>query len=371
MQEAKLITNKFSMPRSRVSVAALAASFVLFASLISAEHIEFDVWHRLGSDDADAENSKWRAAGTLSGEVDTAALVDAAAAALRGGGGRISPPPKSASPVLTLVRDEKNAITVEEAQKAAERGQGYSIKLKRKLDRSSATSKTKTKNSNAALFTSAPPHCAAAALSGALPLKLDGSLPRRFSSSYGEGGGGIRVTGVSFDFYGGGCNKHGAKAAPDQTARSDLAPRRGATLAPAAASARGREEGGGRGGPRAGPSRGGSEASSKRRKGRRRGRRHPAAGRGQPHLAAEELGLRLTDGHDGDERDERRGGSPTAAASAEEAGGSRSGICCCWGRCCWRRSGGGGEARRRRRRRRREPGLIETRKKKKHCNLFI
>lgn len=193
------------MPCHRVSAAAaaLAACFVLlFSCLISAEHIEFDVWHRLGSD----ANSQWKPAGMLSGEVDTGALVDAAAAALRGGGGRISPPPKAASPVLTLFRDEKNgAITVEEANRAAERGQGYSIKLKRKLDRSATKKKTKTKN--AALFTSAPPHCAAAALSGALPLKLDGTLPR--STPRGGGGGGIRVTGVSFDFYGGPCKGGG------------------------------------------------------------------------------------------------------------------------------------------------------------------
>ena len=193
------------MPCHRVSAAAaaLAACFVLlFSCLISAEHIEFDVWHRLGSD----ANSQWKPAGMLSGEVDTGALVDAAAAALRGGGGRISPPPKAASPVLTLFRDEKNgAIAVEEAKRAAERGQGYSIKLKRKLDRSATKKKTKTKN--AALFTSAPPHCAAAALSGALPLKLDGTLPR--STPRGSGGGGIRVTGVSFDFYGGPCKGGG------------------------------------------------------------------------------------------------------------------------------------------------------------------
>ena len=197
--------------RSRASAAAaLAACFVLFSSLISssvAEHIEFDVWHRLGSD----ASSKWTPAGTLSGEVDTEALVDAAAAALRGGGGRIPPPPKSSSPVLTLYRDEKNAITFEEAKRAADRGQGYSIKLKRKLadDRSKKNKKATTKGST--LFTSAPPHCAAAALSGALPLKLDGSLPK--SSS---GGAGIRVTGVSFDFYGGACSKGNYKRGTKQ-----------------------------------------------------------------------------------------------------------------------------------------------------------
>lgn len=198
------------MPRSRLFTAALAACFLLALSPNAAEHIEFDVYHRLGNDGA---NLKWRPAGTLSGDINTEALVEAASAALRGGGGRVSPP-KASSPVLTLARDEKNAITVEEAKKAAERGQEYSIKLIRKFDRSSPKKKT-----SRALFTSAPPHCAAAALSGALPLKLDGSLP---SSSTSDGGGGIRVTGVSFDFYGGGCGKGGGNKQPQAQQRIPL-----------------------------------------------------------------------------------------------------------------------------------------------------
>lgn len=192
-----------------LAAAFLACFLFFFLLLLShslAEHIEFDVWHRLGS----PQNSKWRPAGTLSGQVDTEALVDAASAALRGGGGRVSPP-KSASPVLKLVRDEKNAISAEEAARAAERGQSYSLKLVRKFqDHQRSSSKKNPKfssSSSRALFTSAPPHCAAAALTGALPLKLDGSLPR--STSGGGEGGGIRVTGVSFDFYGGGGCKGG------------------------------------------------------------------------------------------------------------------------------------------------------------------
>lgn len=196
------------MPRSRLFAAALVACFLLLLSPNAlAEYIEFDVWHRLGNDD-EAPSSKWRPAGTLSGDVDTEALVDAAAAALRGGGGRVSPP-KASSPVLTLARDETNAFTAEEERKAAERGQGYSIKLVRKpADRSLASSpKSKKKSTSRALFTSAPPHCTAAALSGALPLKLDGNLPSSSTFKNGGGDGGIRVTGVSFDFYGGGCRK--------------------------------------------------------------------------------------------------------------------------------------------------------------------
>ena len=187
------------MPRLSVALAA-CLFFVLVCccccSRIRAENIEFDVWHRLGPE------AKWRPAGVLSGDIDTEALVDAANAALRGGGGRASPPPRASSPVLTLERTENDAFSSEDAKKATERGEGYSIKLLQKVDRSASK---KNKNAPRALFTSAPPHCAAAALSGALPLKLDGSLPRHVSSN--GGGGGIRVTGVSFDFYGGSCKR--------------------------------------------------------------------------------------------------------------------------------------------------------------------
>ena len=146
-----------------------------------------------------------------------------------------------------------------------------------------------------------------------------------------------------------------------------MAPRRRAPPAPASAAPGSRKEGGGRRGPRAGPGRGGAEASSRRRRGRRRGgrRRAAAAARGQQDVAAEELGVRAPDAHDGDERDERRGGAPAAAAEAAR-GGSGSGNCRCRGRRCRRRSGRGG-----RRRRRREPGLKNQRNEKRHCNLQL